>query len=35
MKPDFKKINIKEVPGAIDTAAWNAKNQIEKNWITP
>ncbi|MDP2890509.1 MAG: methylmalonyl-CoA mutase [Bacteroidota bacterium] len=35
MKPDFKKINIKEAPGAVDTAAWNAKNQIEKNWITP
>jgi methylmalonyl-CoA mutase len=35
MKPDFKKINIKEAPGAADTAAWNAKNQIEKNWITP
>jgi len=35
MKPDFKKINIKEAPGAVDTAAWHAKNQIEKNWITP
>ncbi len=35
MKPDFKKINIKEAPGAVDTAAWAAKNQIEKNWITP
>ena len=35
MKPDFKKINIKEAPGAVDTGAWNAKNQIEKNWITP
>ena len=35
MKPDFKKINIKEAPGAVDTAAWVAKNQIEKNWITP
>ncbi|MDP3180940.1 MAG: methylmalonyl-CoA mutase family protein, partial [Bacteroidota bacterium] len=35
MKPDFKKINIKKAPGAVDTAAWVAKNQIEKNWITP
>ena len=35
MKPDFKKINIKEAPGAVDTSAWAAKNQIEKNWITP
>ncbi len=35
MKPDFKKINIKEAPGAVDTGAWAAKNQIEKNWITP
>lgn len=35
MKPDFKKINIKEAPGAVDSGAWAAKNQIEKNWITP
>ena len=35
MKPDFKKINIKEAPSVVDTGAWAAKNQIEKNWITP
>ena len=35
MKQDFKKINIKDAPGAVDTSAWAAKNQIEKNWITP
>jgi methylmalonyl-CoA mutase len=35
MKPNFQKINIKTATPQQDTAAWNAKNQIEKNWITP
>ncbi len=35
MKPNFKDINIKAAAPQQDTAAWAAKNQIEKNWITP
>jgi methylmalonyl-CoA mutase len=35
MKPDFKKINIKEASGAVNTASCSAKDQIEENWITP
>ncbi len=35
MKPDFKKINIKEAPGTVDTTVWAAENKIEKNWVTP
>ena len=35
MKPNFKDINIKTAAPKQDTAAWAAKNQIEKNWITP
>ena len=35
MKPNFKDINIKTAAPKQDTAEWAAKNQIEKNWITP
>lgn len=35
MRPNFKDINIKAAAPQQDTAAWAAKNQIEKNWITP
>lgn len=35
MKPDFKKINIKATAGQPDGAAWQAQNNIEKNWLTP
>jgi methylmalonyl-CoA mutase len=35
MKPNFKDINIKAAAPQQDTAAWAAKNQIEKSWITP
>ena len=35
MKPNFKDINIKTAAPQQDTAEWAAKNQIEKNWITP
>ena len=35
MKPNFKDINIKSAAAQPNTAEWNAKNQIEKNWITP
>jgi methylmalonyl-CoA mutase len=34
MKPDFKKINIKVAPEAINIAAWNAEKKVEKNWMT-
>ncbi len=35
MRPNFKDINIKAAAPQQDTAAWAAKNQIEKNWVTP
>ncbi|HLN73287.1 MAG TPA: methylmalonyl-CoA mutase [Prolixibacteraceae bacterium] len=35
MKPNFKDINIKTAVPQPDTQEWNAKNNIEKNWITP
>ena len=35
MKPDFKNINIKAAAGQPDGAAWQAQNNIEKNWLTP
>ncbi|RIH63367.1 methylmalonyl-CoA mutase [Mariniphaga sediminis] len=35
MKPDFKNINIKTAFPQKDTAEWVAKNNIEKNWLTP
>jgi len=35
MKPNFKEINIKAAAPQQNTAEWNAKNNIEKNWITP
>lgn len=35
MRPDFKNINIKKVAGQPNGAAWQAKNKIEKDWLTP
>jgi len=35
MRPNFKDINIKTAAPKQDTGEWAAKNQIEKNWITP
>jgi methylmalonyl-CoA mutase len=35
MKPNFKDINIKATVPQPNTEEWTAKNQIEKNWITP
>ncbi len=35
MKPNFKDINIKAATANENTAAWTAKNKIEKNWKTP
>jgi methylmalonyl-CoA mutase len=35
MTPNFKNINIKTAFPQKDTAEWVAKNNIEKNWLTP
>ena len=35
MKPNFKDIDIKKAVPQPNTEEWNAKNKIEKNWITP
>jgi methylmalonyl-CoA mutase len=35
MKPNFKDINIKTAAPRQNAAEWSAKNNIEKNWITP
>ena len=35
MKPDFKKINIKEAAPQPNAGEWIADNKIEKNWVTP
>ena len=35
MKPDFKKINIKEAAPQPNAGEWVADNKIEKNWVTP
>jgi methylmalonyl-CoA mutase len=35
MKPDFSKINYKGAPSQTDAAAWEKKNGIRKDWVTP